>query len=141
MVNIGDTRKGLGSSFVVADIPGLIPGASQGAGLGTRFLRHVERTRALLHLVSLSDDPEHDPLKDYLALRKELGSYSPEMLKRPEIVALTKADLTDVKDAFPVLREAFARIDVKLRLISACHPRRGRRLTLGALGEKLQGAT
>jgi GTP-binding protein len=94
----GGPRRG-GTTLVMADIPGLIPGASQGAGLGLRFLRHVERTRALLHLVSLDPAPGRSPLGDYRALRNELAEFSPALLLRAEIVALTKSDLPEVRDA------------------------------------------
>jgi GTP-binding protein len=107
-------------SFVVADIPGLIGGASEGVGLGLRFLRHVERTRLLLHLVTLSHDPARNPLDDYATVRQELRNFKPELLDRPEIVVLSQADLPDVRDAYPELKTAFAeRFGVELRLVSA----------------------
>ena len=91
MVEQGDVR------FVIADIPGLIPGAHEGAGLGDRFLRHVERTRVLLHLLDpeplLREEPGRTPLSDYEAIRAELGGYRPDMLERREVVLLTKGDL------------------------------------------------
>jgi GTP-binding protein len=114
MVRIGDE-----ASFVVADIPGLIPGASEGAGLGHRFLKHVERCRALLHLVTLDPSEDRAPLADYLALRTELRRFDPELAKRPEIVAMTKADIPEVREAFPALKKAFAKKKIDLRLISA----------------------
>jgi GTP-binding protein len=89
VVEVGERR------FVAADIPGLIEGASEGAGLGDRFLRHVERTRVLVHLVdagSLAEGPR-DLVAGYEAIRSELGAYEPSLLARPEIVALTKVDL------------------------------------------------
>lgn len=119
VVTIGDYKAGLGKSFVVADIPGLIPGASDGAGLGIRFLRHVERTRVLLHLITLSADPERSPLEDYRVLREELERFNPELLRRPEIVALTKCDLPDVREAYEELRAQFAAMDRDLLLVSA----------------------
>ncbi len=81
--------------FVVADIPGLIEGASDGAGLGDQFLRHVERTRVLVHLVDVGQLvlEGRDPLADYETIRQELGSYDPAILERTEIVALSKVDL------------------------------------------------
>jgi GTP-binding protein len=87
-----------GARFVIADIPGLIPGASHGAGLGHRFLRHVERTRWLVHLLDpepalAGGDVERAPERDYDALRAELAAYSDDLAKRPEVVCLTKADL------------------------------------------------
>jgi GTP-binding protein len=119
VVSIGDSAQGLGRSFVVADIPGLIPGASDGAGLGIRFLKHVERTRVLLHLVTLSDDPERDPLSDYQALRHELAQFDSDLAGRPEIVALSKSDLTEVQEAYPDLKSTFAEQGVELHLLSA----------------------
>jgi GTPase len=119
VVSVGDGRAGLGASFVVADIPGLVPGASQGTGLGFRFLRHVERTRVLLHLISWSPEPDHDPMADYLAIRRELGLFSEKLSAHPEIVVMTKADLTEVVEAFPKLEQRFAELGIPLLLISA----------------------
>ncbi len=109
----------MGRSFVLADIPGLIPGASEGLGLGIRFLRHLERTRVLLHLVTLTEEPGRAPVDDYRALRKELGAFKPDLLRFPEIVALSKADLTEVREGYPELKAAFAEIGVDLHLVSA----------------------
>ena len=106
-------------TFVVADIPGLIPGASEGAGLGTRFLKHLERTRVFLHLVSLDPGEGRDPLGDYNALRKELARFDPELAGRREIVALSKADLPEVREAYPRLRAAFRKKKIDLKLLSA----------------------
>ncbi len=100
--SLGVVDMGFDGTFTVADIPGLIEGASDGTGLGHRFLRHVSRTRLLLHLVSASEhdeghvhagDPETpDPLRRYRAIRLELEAYDPELSKRDEIVILTKSD-------------------------------------------------
>lgn len=119
VVQRGDPSRGAGRSFVIADIPGLIPGASQGAGLGHRFLRHVERTRVLLHLVTLSPEPGRSPLADYDVLRKELSLYETGLLERPEIVAMTKGDLTDVRESFDEVHAEFAARGIQLTLISA----------------------
>ena len=110
----GETR-----TMVLADIPGLIPGASEGAGLGIQFLKHVERTRVLLHLISLDPGEGRDPIADYLALRKELKSFDPELASRPEIVALSKADLTEVREVYPELRKKMKRRKIDLHLVSA----------------------
>jgi len=119
VVTIGDFRAGLGRSFVVADIPGLIPGASEGAGLGIRFLRHLDRTRLLLHLITVSGEEGRSPLDDYHAIRRELKAYSPELARRPEVVALAKADLPDVQEVYDELKVEFEQLGVDLLLVSA----------------------
>ena len=119
VVTVGDSHGGLGRHFVIADIPGLIPGASEGHGLGIRFLRHIERTRVLLHLVTVTEDANREPLKDYQALRKELSDYNDDLQYRTEIVALSKADLPEVAEAYPELKASFAELDIDLRLVSS----------------------
>jgi GTPase len=119
VVAFGDARPGLGRSFVVADIPGLIPGASEGAGLGIRFLKHLERTRVLLHLVSLDYEPGREPLADYDVIRGELQNFDPALAERPEVVCMTKADLPEVQAAYPELKAQFAERGIELHLISA----------------------
>ncbi len=119
VASIGDTRRGLGKSFVLADIPGLIPGASEGAGLGIRFLKHVERTRVLLHMVTVSDEPGRSVVDDYHVIRRELHAFNPDMVGRPEIVALSKADLPDVREAYETARAEFEKLGIPLRLVSA----------------------
>jgi GTP-binding protein len=117
--HLGVVSIGEDGNFVLADIPGLIPGASGGAGLGIRFLKHVERTRALLHLITIDPAEDREPMKDYLALRAELKKFSPALARRKEIVALSKADLPDVRDAYPALKRAFAKKKIALHLVSA----------------------
>ena len=120
VVSVGGGPSGDGTSFVVADIPGLIAGASAGAGLGHRFLRHVERTRVLLHFVTLDPADDREPLTDYQTLRRELEAFDPELAKRPEIVVLSKADLSDVQESHSELAARFsAELGIELRLISA----------------------
>src|SRR5580704_5841852 len=87
----------LGRTFVVADLPGLIEGASEGAGLGIRFLRHVERTRLLVHLIDTSDTSEMDPVKAYEVIEGELAAFSKALVDKPVIVAATKVDATTDK--------------------------------------------
>ena len=79
-------------TFVIADIPGIIEGASEGAGLGLRFLKHVERTEVLLHMLSVDPDPERDPVADFDALIAELGQFDPGLLERPMPVSLCVND-------------------------------------------------
>ena len=108
----------VGGSFVVADIPGLIEGAAEGRGLGLQFLRHVERTRMLLHLVAL-DEEEPTPVRRWQILRDELRRYDTDLLDRPEIVVLTKSDVVDAK-ALTAVRKAFAKAGVpEVHVISA----------------------
>jgi len=84
-------------SFVIADIPGLIEGAHQGHGLGTKFLKHVERTKILLHLIDVSPYTGRDPVQDYRTVRKELEAFSPQLVKRHQILAANKIDLLEEK--------------------------------------------
>jgi GTP-binding protein len=113
--NLGVVGLSDGRSFVLADIPGLIEGAAEGAGLGHRFLRHIERTRVLLHLVQLSDDVE----RDHEVVNKELASYDQALATRPQVVALTKMDLPETRAAYPELRERFAARGIALQAVSA----------------------
>ena len=89
---LGVVRVEEGSSFVMADIPGLIEGAAEGVGLGHDFLRHVERCRLILHVVDISAMEDRDPIDDYKKINAELEKFNPELAKRPQIVALNKAD-------------------------------------------------
>ena len=91
-------------SFVVADIPGIIEGAADGAGLGHRFLKHVERCRALIHILTLDPDPERKPLTDFDVLMRELERFEPELAKRPMLVAVSKTDLPDVQKRLGAIR-------------------------------------
>ena len=108
--------------FVVADVPGLVEGASEGVGLGDRFLRHVERTRVLVHVLDAGTAllEERDPLADYAAIRGELEAYDPSLLERVPIVALNKIDLVPDREALaPVERALAARGGTVLRLSAA----------------------
>ncbi len=104
--------------FVVADIPGLIEGASKGAGLGLTFLRHVERTRLLIHLLDISEGPSRDAVKDFLALGDELKAYDPLLQRRRQIVALNKIDLANVRERAGDLRSQFGKLGHQLYFIS-----------------------
>ena len=92
---LGVVRMGEGSSFVIADIPGLIEGAGEGVGLGHEFLRHVDRCRLLLHIIDVSGSEGRDPIDDFHKINKELEVFSPELAKRPQVVAGNKCDLAD----------------------------------------------
>lgn len=90
--NLGVVSLGEGSSFVIADIPGLIEGAHEGAGLGHNFLRHVERTRILIHVIDIAETDGRDAISDFEIINRELELYNPEIAKRPQIVAANKID-------------------------------------------------
>ncbi|HEY4188112.1 MAG TPA: GTPase ObgE [Polyangia bacterium] len=117
--NLGMVQLSNDRSFVVADIPGLIEGAHSGTGLGDRFLRHLERTRVLIHLLEVSTVPGRTPLRDYETLNRELALYDPELAARPQIVALNKMDLPDVKRRFKQLAAPFKRRGIEVVGISA----------------------
>ena len=104
--NLGMVQLDDGTDFVMADLPGLIEGASQGVGLGIQFLRHVERTRVLLHLVEMDPENGREPLEDYDQIRKELGAYDENILKRPELIVATKMDLRGAAERFASFKAA-----------------------------------
>jgi GTP-binding protein len=99
VVDLGDFR-----TFVIADIPGLIEGAHAGAGLGDRFLRHIERTKLLLHLVDVSSVSGRDTVADYETVNRELSSYNSELAVRPQLVVATKMDALDERERLESLR-------------------------------------
>lgn len=115
VVQLSDERQ-----FVIADIPGLIEGASQGAGLGHQFLRHVERCRVLLHIVeaTFTTGPERSPLHDFDVINSELAGYSPELAAKPQVVVLNKIDAM-ASDEVSMHRRAFEARGVELLTISA----------------------
>jgi GTP-binding protein len=102
--NLGVVDMGDFKTFVVADIPGLIEGASEGAGLGDRFLRHVERTKIILHLVDVSSFSDRDPVSDYEIINRELANYNEDLARRPQIVVATKIDALDEPERLEKLR-------------------------------------
>jgi GTP-binding protein len=109
--NLGVVYVGEHQSFVMADIPGLIEGAAEGAGLGIRFLKHLQRTRLLLHLVDIAPpDPEADPVKDVRAIAAELKKFSPELARRERWLVLNKLDLMTPGDADRRCREIVRRL-------------------------------
>lgn len=103
--NLGIVQVDLDTEFVMADIPGLIEGAHAGAGLGLEFLRHVERTRVLVHLVEPMPMDQTDPIENYEALREELRQYSKELAQRPEVIAVSKCELPGAQELAEELRE------------------------------------
>ena len=109
------------NGFVIADIPGLIEGASEGVGLGHQFLRHIERTRVLIHLVDAASTEGRDPIEDIYKINKELEAYDPELMKRPQVIAANKIDAVYAGDEDPVqkIRDEFEPQGMKVFAISA----------------------
>ena len=128
--NLGMVRLEDGRDFVMADLPGLIEGASQGVGLGIQFLRHVERTRVILHMIDMSGiDPEEDPYENFLKINNELAEYDPALLERPQIIVPTKMDMPDAEETLATFKEKLAADpnvpdDVEIMPISSL-PRQG----------------
>ena len=106
-------------TFVAADIPGIIQGAHEGAGLGLRFLRHVEKTRVLVHVVDASGTSGRDAVKDLHVAREEVRRWDPSMLARPQLVAATKRDLAGESDPLPALRKEAAELGLEMVAVSA----------------------
>jgi GTP-binding protein len=104
------------TTVVLADIPGLIEGASHGAGLGHDFLRHIQRTRVLVHLL---DGLSEDPVADYSQINSELSLFDPNLANKPQIVALNKIDQPDVQEKLGDLQKKFKKLKVELMTISA----------------------
>lgn len=116
--NLGVVKR-YDKSFVVADIPGLIEGAAEGAGLGHDFLRHIERTRLLVHVLDISGSEGRDPIEDYKQIRKELADYSPKLTELPELIAANKMDITGAEDYLVFLREELEGANVEIFPVSA----------------------
>jgi GTP-binding protein len=108
-----------GDPFVVADIPGLVEGAHRGVGLGTRFLKHVERSRLLLHLIDLSAVSEKDPLGPYRTINQELSRFSPIVAQKPQVVVLNKVDKHGTRAVAEKLRHALEPLNPDVWVISA----------------------
>ena len=114
-----DAAPGAGRTFVVADLPGLIEGAHDGAGLGTRFLKHIERTRLIAHLVDTSDANDRDPVRDFEIIGHELASFSPMLAEKPMIVVATKLDATTDRTHLEELRAFCAKRGLEFHAISS----------------------
>lgn len=121
--NLGVVQGRNGFSFVVADIPGLIPGASEGKGLGIHFLKHIDRTRVIAHLIDIDGlDESGEPLDavdSYESIRKELENFSEELAARPTIVVFTKADILQDQEKIQAARQAFEARGLKTLVISS----------------------
>lgn len=105
--------------FTVADLPGLIEGASEGIGLGIQFLKHVERTRVFLHLIDVLDPTHPDPVDAYALIRKELEAFNPQFLDRPEIIVLSKSDRPEALELIEKTKKYFQKKKKKVFIISA----------------------
>ena len=117
--NLGVVYAGEGRSFVLADIPGIIEGASEGAGLGHDFLRHIDRCRLLIHVVDVSGSEGRDPVEDLDAINAELSRYNADLEKRPQIIAANKSDILDDPEKLERLRRRAAELGCPLFPISA----------------------
>ncbi len=116
--NLGVTKTKDGRSFVVADLPGLIEGASLGEGLGIKFLKHIERTRVIAHVVDMSGFEGRDPYEDYIKIRKELDNFSKKITDKKEIIIANKMDLENAKENLKEFKKKLNK-DVKIFEISA----------------------
>ena len=111
--NLGVVKTGNGESFVIADVPGLIEGASEGAGLGHRFLRHLERCRVLLHLVDAMPIDGSDPARNAQIIEQELKQYAHDLFDKPRYLVLNKADLVSEGEAQEILSRVVDALEVK----------------------------
>lgn len=110
--NLGMVKVDEGRSFVMADIPGLIEGAAEGAGLGHRFLRHTERTKVLVHVLDISGSEGRDPLEDFAIVNRELENYNPVLMKRPMVIAANKTDIVGEIDYLEKLKAELPEYEV-----------------------------
>lgn len=119
--NLGVVDLDQGQGFVIADIPGLIEGASQGVGLGHEFLKHIERTKVMIHMVDAAATEGRDPVADIYAINKELKAYNPSLLEKPQVIAANKIDaIYDEQESFlPKLKEEFEPQGISVIPISA----------------------
>ncbi|MCQ6560874.1 GTPase ObgE [Paenibacillus mendelii] len=113
--NLGVVDVGDGRSFVMADLPGLIEGAHEGVGLGHDFLRHVERTRVILHVVDMSGSEGRDPFEDWIKINDELRQYNPLLAERPQIIVANKMDMPDSDEQLAMFREQLAEHDTDIQ--------------------------
>ena len=117
--NLGVTRSSDGRSFVLADLPGLIEGASQGEGLGDKFLRHIERTKVIAHVIDMSGSELRNPYDDYILINKELGDFNKKLLKKPQIIIANKMDIPEAKNNLVEFKNKLDNNDIKIFEVSA----------------------
>lgn len=116
---LGVVRYSEYQSFVIADIPGLIKGAHQGSGLGTTFLRHVERTRILIHLIDGSNSASLHPFEAFKVVNHELALHNPSLRDKPQLIAINKMDLPESKKNYPKIKKHFGDLNLRIYPISA----------------------
>ena len=116
---LGVVKTDYEKSFVMADIPGLIDGAADGVGLGHDFLRHIERTKLILHIVDASGSEGRDPVEDYHKINRELRKYSKKVASHPQVLVANKIDITESEENIPRLRELAEKEGLKFFPISA----------------------
>ena len=114
--NLGVVRSSNGKSFVMADLPGLIEGASNGEGLGDKFLRHIERTKVIAHVIDMAGSEGRDPYEDYLLINKELEAFNEKLMKKPMIIVANKMDIEGAKENLEKFKE---KVDLKIFEVSA----------------------
>ena len=117
--NLGVVKTEYGDSFVIADIPGIIEGASQGVGLGLQFLRHIERTRLLLHVIDVSGTEGRDPVEDFKTINNELKKYSEKLASRKQIIVANKADVMQDEMLYENLNKMAQKLNMKIYKVSA----------------------
>jgi len=135
--NLGVVSLDIGESFVLADIPGLIEGAHQGVGLGHEFLKHVERTKLLIHVVDVAAVEGRDPLEDFEVINRELKEYNPVLAERPQVVAANKIDITGAMERFEEFKKVIEAKGYKVFPISAA-TNRGVKELMAYVGEMLR---
>ncbi len=116
--NLGVVKTEYGDSFVIADIPGIIEGASNGVGLGIQFLRHIERTRLLLHFVDVSAVEGRNPVEDFYVIQKELQKYNEKLSKRKQIIVANKVDIMQDENAYKELEKLAKKENIEIFKIS-----------------------
>lgn len=116
--NLGVVKASDGRSFVMADLPGLIEGASQGEGLGDKFLKHIERTKVIAHVIDMSASELRDPYEDYQLINKELATFNEKLIKKPQIIIANKMDLPHAKEELEKFKEKIGK-DIEIYEISA----------------------
>lgn len=116
--NLGVVKSSDGRSFVMADLPGLIEGASKGEGLGDKFLKHIERTKVIAHVIDMSASEMRDPYEDYVLINKELEAFNEKLMKKPQIIIANKMDLPTAKEELAKFKQKIAK-DIEIYEISA----------------------